>query len=137
MLAGCGVEEGNTRPTAPVTVAVNYKGKPVEGAIVQFISVENPQPAVGTTDASGVCKLTTYKTHDGAIIGSNVITIAKNEVDAKNIRPVRPEDKDLVGVTPPPNLKSLIPQKYAAPGTSGLREEVKKGKNDFAFELKD
>ncbi len=134
---GCGVGDSNARPTAPVTVTVTYKGKPVDGAIVQFISVENPQPAVGTTDSAGVCKLTTYNSNDGAIVGSNVITISKNEIDSKNIKPVRPEDKDLVGITPPPNLKSLIPQKYSFPGSSGLKEEVKNGKNAFTFDLKD
>ncbi len=136
LIIGCGGEDG-ARPTAPVTVSVTYKGKPVVGATVQFISVENPQPATGTTDEAGNCKLSTYKTYDGAIIGSNVITIAKTEVDTKNVKQVRPEDADLVGVTPPPNLKNLIPRKYSAPGTSGLKEEVKNGSNNFTFELKD
>ncbi len=45
----------------------------------------------------------------------------------KRVKPVREEDKDLVGVTPLPTLKSLIPEKYSAPGSSGLTEVVKKG----------
>jgi len=61
----------------------------------------------------------------------------KNDIDKTNIRPVRPEDADLVGVTPAPILKSLIPKKYSDPDKSGLLEEVKKGQNTFAFELKD
>lgn len=137
LFVGCGGNNGGDRPTAPVKVTVTYKGNPVDGAIVQFISVENPQPAVGTTDKSGNCSLTTYKPNDGAIIGSNVITITKSEIDKKNIKAGRPEDADLVGVTPTPNLKSLIPNKYSAPGSSGLKEEVKKGSNAFAYELKD
>ncbi len=135
-LAGCSSDNGD-RPTAPVKVTVSYKGKPVENAIVQFITVESPQPAVGTTDASGNCSLTTYKTNDGAIIGSNKVTVLKNDIDKTNIRPVRPEDADLVGVTPAPILKSLIPKKYSDPDKSGLVEEVKKGQNTFTFELKD
>ena len=137
LFAGCGGNNGGERPTAPVKVSVSYKGNPVEGAIVQFISIENPQPAVGTTDKSGNCSLTTFKPNDGAIIGSNVITITKKEIDTKNIKASRPEDADLIGVTPTPNLKSLIPNKYSAPGTSGLKEEVKKGSNAFTYELKD
>ncbi len=137
LFAGCGGNNGGERPTAPVKVSVTYKGNPVEGAIVQFISIENPQPAVGTTDKSGNCSLTTYKSNDGAIIGSNVITITKSEIDTKKIKASRPEDADLIGVTPTPNLKSLIPNKYSAPGTSGLKEEVKKGPNAFTYELKD
>ena len=137
LLLGCGGDSGGDRPTAPVKVSVSYKGKPLDGAIVTFISVENPQPAVGTTDASGSCTLTTYKTNDGAIIGSNVITISKSEIDKKNIKPPRPEDADLIGVTPTPNLKSLIPNKYSLPGSSGLKEEVQKGQNTVTFVLKD
>ena len=137
LFAGCGGNNGGERPTAPVKVSVTYKGNPVEGAIVQFISIENPQPAVGTTDKSGNCSLTTYKSNDGAIIGSNVITITKSEIDTKKIKASRPEDADLIGVTPTQNLKSLIPNKYSAPGTSGLKEEVKKGPNAFTYELND
>jgi hypothetical protein len=135
-LVGCS-GNGDERPTAPVKVTVSYKGKPVDGALVQFISEENPQPAVGTTDSTGSCALTTYKSNDGAIIGSNFVTITKAEIDQSKIKPVRPEDADLIGVTPIPTLKSLIPQKYAAPGSSGFKEVVKKGSNTFTFELKD
>ncbi len=134
---GCGGGDGNQRPTAPVTVTVNYKGKPVEGATVQFVTAEDPYPATGLTDASGTCSLTTYSANDGAIIGSNLVMITKTEVDKKNVRPVAPEDADLVGAGPPPILKNLIPAKYALPGSSGLKEDVKSGNNTFTFELKD
>lgn len=137
LIAGCMGGNGDERPTAPVQVTVTYKGAPVEGAVVQFITVEDPHPAAGTTDASGNCSLTTYRTNDGAIIGSNMVTITKHAIDKTNIKPLKPEDQDLVGVTPIPTLKSLIPEKYSAPGSSGLKEEVKKGKNTFTFDLKD
>ncbi len=133
-MAGCGGDP-NRKPTAPVSVTVNYKGKPVEGALVTFVIVDNP--SVGITDASGQCKLKTYEANDGAIIGSNVVTITKTSVDTKNVRTVKPEDKDLIGVVPPPILKSLIPQKYSSPATSGLKEEVKQGTNSFTYDLKD
>ncbi len=135
-LLGCSGNDGE-RPTAPVTVTVKYKGKAVEGATVQFITMEEPQPAVGKTDASGSCSMTTYKTNDGAIIGGNVVTISKVDIDKTNVKPLKPEDADLIGVAPIPTLKNLLPQKYAAPGSSGLKEEVKKGKNTFNYELKD
>ena len=136
LIAGCS-GNGDERPTAPVQVIVNYKGAPVEDAIVQFISVNDPKPAVGTTDKSGKCSLTTYRANDGAVIGSNMVTITKNAIDKTNVRPVKPEDQDLVGVMPVPTLKNLIPYKYSAPGTSGLKEEVKKGKNEYKFDLVD
>jgi hypothetical protein len=137
LICGCSGGDGNQRPTAPVAVTVNYKGKPVEGATVQFVTVDDPTPSVGMTDASGNCSLTTYAPNDGAIIGSSLVMITKTEVDKKNVRPVAPEDIDLVGAGPPPILKHLIPAKYAMPGSSGLKEEVKSGQNTFTFELKD
>jgi hypothetical protein len=136
LVAGCGAMS-DRRPTAPVKVSVTYKGKPVEGALVQFISIEKPQPAVGNTDASGSCSLQTYQANDGAIIGMNSVTITKNEMDTKNARPVNPEDADLIGVTPPPVLKSLIPKKYASPATSGIQADVVRGKNEFTYDLTD
>ena len=136
VIAGCHGGNGDERPTAPVEVSVTYNGSPVEGAVVQFISVERPQPANGNTDKAGKCSLTTYRSNDGAIIGSNFVTITKHSIDKTNIKPVRPEDQDLIGITPIPTLKSLVPNKYSAPGSSGLKEEVKKGKNSFTFDLK-
>lgn len=135
-LVGCGGADGR-RPTAPTTVTVTYQGKPVEGATVQFVTVDDPYPSVGTTDASGSCSLTTYEANDGAIIGSNLVMISKTQIDNKNARPVNPEDADMIGIVPPPVLKNLIPKKYSLPGTSGLKEEIKKGQNTLTFELKD
>ena len=137
LFAGCFGGNGDERPTAPVQVTVKYKDKPVEGATVQFISIEKPQPSVGLTNAQGVCSLTTYRNNDGAIVGGNVITIVKSDIDKTNIKPIKPEDQDLVGVSAIPTLKNLLPAKYAAPGTSGFKEEVKKGSNSFTFDLKD
>jgi hypothetical protein len=137
LLAGCGGDNGNRRPTAPTTVTVTYQGKPVEGATVQFVTVDDPTPSTGITDVSGTCSLSTYEAKDGAIIGSNLIMISKTEMDSKNVRPVAPEDADMIGVIPPPILKNLIPSKYSLPGSSGLKEEVKKGQNTFTFDLKD
>ncbi|MCA9128287.1 MAG: hypothetical protein KDB22_14445 [Planctomycetales bacterium] len=137
LLAGCGGNDGNRRPTAPTTVTVTYRGNPVEGATVQFVTVDDPKPSTGITDKSGQCSLSTYEAKDGAIIGSSLVMISKTEVDDKNVRPVAPEDADMVGVIPPPILKNLIPSKYSLPGTSGLKEEVKKGRNEFTFDLVD
>lgn len=137
LLTGCGADNGDRRPTAPVSVTVTYKGKPVDGAVVQFVTTVDPQPSVGTTDASGNCSLYTYEPNDGAIIGSNSVMVTKNSMDTKNAKHVNPEDADLVGVTPPPILKSLVPKKYASPATSGLQVDVVKGKNAFTFDLVD
>lgn len=128
-LVGCSGNDGQ-RPTAPVKVTVKYKGNPIEGATVTFITMEEPEPAGGKTDASGTCS---FK----AIMGGNVVTIVKHDIDKTNIKPLKPEDADLIGVAPIPTLKNLLPAKYALPGSSGLKEEIKSGSNNFTYELKD
>jgi hypothetical protein len=137
LLVGCGGNNGNQRPTAPTSVTVTYKGNPVAGATVQFVTVDDPTPSTGITDADGSCSLSTYAANDGAIIGSNLVMISKTEMDNRNVRPVPPEDADMIGIVPPPILKNLIPMKYSLPGTSGLKEEIKKGQNTFTFDLKE
>jgi hypothetical protein len=129
LLSGC-FDNGDTRPMAAVSVTVTYKGKPVDGATITFVSSVNPEPTNGLTNAEGICSMR-------AIVGRNVITISKNEIDKNNIKPLKPEDQDLIGVSPIPTLKKLLPAKYAEPGTSGLEETVNKGANSFKYELKD
>ena len=137
VVVGCGPPEGQ-RPTAPVEVTVTYQNKPVEGATVTFVTSVEPMAANGITDAKGIAYLSTYGVKDGAVIGSNLVTITKTEVDkGVKTKEIPPDQADVVGFTPLTPLKSLIPKKYAMPGSSGLTEEVKNGKNKFSFDLKD
>jgi hypothetical protein len=133
---GCGTPDGQ-RPTAPVEVSVTYQGSPLEGATVTFVTTDEPIAANGITDSKGVAQLSTYGTKDGAVVGNNLVMITKTEVDKSVKTKVVPADQaDTVGYSPLTPLKSLIPGKYSAPGTSGLQAEVKKGRNKFSFDLK-
>ena len=134
-LGGCGTPAGQ-RPTAPVEVTVTYQGSPVSGATVTFITAEEPKAANGITNDAGVAVLTTYQAKDGAIIGTNLVTISKMEVDPKGEKPpVDPSQADVVGYTPLTPLKSLLPKKYSMPGTSGIQADVVRGKNTFKYDL--
>lgn len=135
-LVGCNGTPAGQRPTAPVEVTVTYQGSPVAGATVTFITSEDPKAANGITNDSGVAVLTTYKAKDGAIVGNNLVTISKMEVDPKGEKPpVDPSQADVVGYTPLTPLKSLIPKKYSMPGTSGIQADVVRGKNSFKYDL--
>lgn len=144
LLVGCmGTNDPNRQHTEPVTVKVNYKDKPVEGATVTFTSMgDKPLSAVGRTNAQGVANLRTYEHGDGAVVGSHRVTIAKSEiinappeaadVESEDYQPPGP------GGTPAPVLKDLIPRKYSVPGTSGLTAEVIKGSPlEVTFDLTD
>ncbi len=133
---GCSGTPAGQRPTAPVEVTITYKGAPVAGATVTFVTTEEPKAANGITNEAGVATLTTYQAKDGAIIGTNLVTVSKMEVDPKGEKPpADPAQADVVGYTPLTPLKSLLPKKYSMPGTSGIQADVVKGKNTFKYEL--
>ncbi len=132
VIVGCG---GSDAPEmAPVKGVVTYQGKPVENAGVTFTPTKKGSPATAQTNAQGEFTLQTLG-KDGAILGDHIVTIAKMEsqaVDASQGEPGRqPPSK-----TPPP--KSLIPDKYAHPDKSGLKQTVKAdGPNEFKIDLAD
>jgi hypothetical protein len=115
VLIGCG--DGRVKlPTAPVAGAVTYQGKPLAtGRIVFF----HPSGQAAATDlnADGTFKLAAFQ--------------GKNQVAIMSYIAERP------GATPKgrgamPTPKSLIPERYAEPATSGLTFEVKPGESNKA-----
>lgn len=136
-LAGC--PSGNRQPIKPVIVTVKYKGAPVPGATVTFISDDLTSPAAfGKTDAQGVAKPYTPEIGDGVVYGSHKVIINKEVI----VNEKKAADQDSLeyspGVTPLPQVKHLVPVKYNAPGTTTLTAEVTKdGPAEFVFELTD
>ena len=151
-LVGCAGDD--LEPVYPVTGVVTFKGKPVEGAIVAFTPTEGGTAASGITDASGVYKLTTRSSGDGAVKGKYAITIAKYDT--------RLEEKKASEATPAGELadpyditneyptgynemqaseiaaalsKNLLPPRFANPAMSKLTAEVTEGSNEFDFKL--
>ena len=137
--SGCDATPEGQVPTAPVEVTVTYKNQPVEEAVITFAnSVGNP-PAFGRTDKNGVAQMSTYKTNDGATLGTHMVSVVKQEFDnAKEDAPQdSPDYTPTPGASPLPVVKDLLPKKYSLPTTSGLTAEVKKGENGLALELVD
>lgn len=148
LAAGCSGPTGaaDRQPTAPASGVVTHRGEPVEGATVTFIPATNPVPAYGITDAEGRFQLTTYEQDDGAIIGEHYVTVNKTTGATPPSGPAStgnndPEDFDnyvppSLGVTPPPVVKHLVPERYSQPETSGLTAKVTSdGPNSFTFDL--
>jgi hypothetical protein len=145
---GCAGAEGDAgrRPTSPVSGVVTYKGKPVENATVSFIcSSGEPISAFGVTDAEGKFALFTYESGDGAVIGDHQVTVTKTDAgkplerrtgeDPWNLETYNPPS---MGVTPPPVVKHLVPEKYSVVEKSGLTAKVtEEGPNEFTFNLAD
>jgi len=123
-VGGCGKKSG--LETAPVSGKVTYRGKPLPTGTVMFVPSEGPA-ATGEIGKDGKYKLTTYKTDDGAVIGTHKVTITA----LQGMEGALPE---LRSGTPGP----LIPAKYLTAESSGLTAAVKpKTNNEVNFELKD
>lgn len=132
---GCSSSD-QSRKTVPVKGVVRYKGEPLAGAYVTFFQPEANVSAVGRTDDAGRFTLTTFAEGDGAVPGSQKVTVRKIEV----IDRAKPGyDYVEKGETaPPPEERWVTPQRYAKPETSDLTADVQsKGKNEFEFDLKD
>jgi hypothetical protein len=74
---GCG--GGGEFPTATVSGAVTYDGKPVKGGSITFSPVadgeqEAGKPASGMVKEDGTYELSTYGEGDGAVIGKHTVS---------------------------------------------------------------
>ena len=120
---GCG---GPSRPPlAKVHGKVTYKGKPLTSGTVVFMPVagmgaEGPtgagQPSASPIKPDGSYELTTDNPGDGAIVGEHKVAVVS--VD-------------------PTSKKSVIPEKYQAPGSTPLSRTVKEGDNAIDIEVTD
>lgn len=135
---GCsGGSKGGNPNGRPASGTVTYKGTPVEGATVSFISATSA--AYGQTDAQGKFKL---RAADGenVALGDYQITVVKKEQPALAAEPATPEEyvPPDPNAPPPPEPKDLLPTKYATQQTTPLKETVKAdGPNEFTINLED
>lgn len=159
VLGGCNKRSGIA--SYPVTGTVTYKGKPVVGATISYVST-NPdglKPGA-TTNSDGQFSLTTYISPNevlkGAPAGDYGVVIVKQVTKAAPA-----EDIDMANATmeqrmqsmqkqwasqqerspdgkSPPKPKSEIPEKYASVETSELKQTIVSGPNDpVEFKLTD
>jgi hypothetical protein len=143
LLSGCTPESSNPK-TYPVTGTVTKGGKPVSGAQVVFVSVEqNGQSAFATTDSSGKYQLMTFEPNDGAVPGTYVIKVSKYEEGAtppsgetRNLTPEEEEKLYNPDEKAPPPPKNELPEKYASEVTSGFKHTVPTAASTFDMDLK-
>lgn len=147
LAVGCG---GGTPAvkTVPVSGTITYKGKPIEGATVSFMAEGAPRAASGVTDANGEFKLSMFKFNDGALVGENKVVVVKANPEATPKSAATPEQmladpsilaKQSAAASSKKNVPaSLIPEKYASPRSTPLKETVTEaGPNSFVIQLTD
>jgi hypothetical protein len=124
---GCARSKPGQLPTAQVTGQVTYRGKPLDHGVIQFLPMqaagEGVRVANGIIDEQGYYHLGTYGEKDGALLGDFQVVV-ECRVEAPR------------GPMKQPG-KAVIPERYAAPASSGLTAHVAAGDNTANFELKD
>jgi hypothetical protein len=121
LAVGCGESR---QATAPVSGTVTYKGAPVEGATVAFVSTTGAESATGMTDAAGRYTLSTFEKGDGAMLGEFKVRVFKYEGSTEEVQlgdGTGPEEMpdDYVppqegGAAPSAGPKHMLPEVYAS-----------------------
>jgi hypothetical protein len=121
ILAGCGGGDG--LEMYPVRGEVTYNGKPVSQGIVTYTPTT---PGVGRTangplQPDGTFVMTTLKRDDGVMRGAYNIVIHSYAED-----PGAPQSREEIEAqgTRVKKMKSIVPEKYTSPETSGLTDAV-------------
>lgn len=135
-MAGCAKDKWTQQRPKVVRTAgrVIYKGQPLEGAHITFTNPAAKVSAYGRTDADGKFTLTTFEPNDGAVPGTQQVSVSK----VKLINPLDP-NIDRTATTaklPKTERRWLIPQRYGSMQTSGLTVDIPEdGKEDIVLEL--
>ncbi len=156
-LSGCGeAPEGGNVTLAEGGGIVTFKGAPLADASVTFMPEYGPV-AIGTTDLAGKFKLSTG-TRSGVAVGDCKVTVTltggapasgsaaavpKTQEEGlemqKKMREMAVKGAGAGGAAGggPTAPKSLIPERYGKPESSGLRFKVEKdaSKNQFTIDL--
>ena len=136
VLAGCSSNAGHLGGLYPCEGTVTYKGVPVAGASVTFHpDGGDARPAGGETDADGKFKTTTLKPQDGIFPGTYKVTIAKYEEYGPPPKMVMNDDGEMVSEGRP--VRTVLPEKYAKPESSGLTVTIGNKKATENFDLTD
>jgi hypothetical protein len=120
-LAGCSGQES----LATVDGIVRLDGRPLTTGTVRFVPPAG-RVATGEIQSDGSFRLGTYGQSDGALLGMHKVAIIAYQTGGDG----RPAYESGAQANKP-----LVPQRYMAPGTSGLTFEVKPGKNQANLEL--
>jgi hypothetical protein len=140
-VAGCSSDKlKSTRPKVVQTGGVvNFNGQPLEGALVTFTNTTLKVSSVGRTDASGKFSLTTFDPGDGAVPGSQQVSVSKVKVNARadpNVDRTAVDSKQQKN-EPGPERQWQIPERYGSMATSGLTADVpESGTRNIVLELK-
>lgn len=125
---GCG--GGNDM--VPIRGEVTFKGQPLTRGIVNYVPAEQGKgrTASGPLQPDGTFVMTTQKAGDGVAPGVYDIFIHSYE-ENPDAPKTREEIEAAGSAGKTPLIRSIIPDKYAAPETSGLADTVDDNHSGF------
>jgi hypothetical protein len=123
--AGCSSSDGPQ--LAPVEGVVTLDGQPLPAASILFQPDAGGRPATGLSDDQGRFTMQTFEAGDGAHVGMNKVSVAKQAVTAPKRKLEEGEFED---------VKFVTPVKYASPNTSGLSVDVQPDMGPIKLDLK-
>jgi len=143
VVLGCGGDDSGLARRYKVTGKVTYKGAPVAHGTINFIPTKPPPPdgrAATGEIVDGFYSLSTTGNSDGALPGDYIVAILAVDVDLSSALAA---NKGKARLGDPAhqlalkNAKSLIPAKYNAGETSGLKATVDTSGKAIDFDLTD
>jgi hypothetical protein len=130
--AGCG-----KRGPVPLRGTVKLDGRPLAHATVYFIAqTPGGRDALGSTNAEGVFRLSTFESDDGALPGKYKVTVrAATEADPAFAAATPAEAMQAASMGKKLSRPAVnIPPRYSQPGQTVLVQEVP-ARGDVVFEL--
>jgi hypothetical protein len=123
--------------TSPVEGTVTLDGKPLVGALVQFVPQGKGRDATAETDKNGEFAMSTMKSGDGVVPGDYKVVISPpmGTVDPKQYAS---SDEAMSAASKAPAKKAAgpaFPQKYSRPDLTPLTQQVP-ASGKLKFELK-
>lgn len=131
---GCG--RSDQPPLGRVTGTVQYDGQPVASGTIVF-EVANARSANGTIADGKIVDVTTYDPGDGVPVGEARIAVFATAAGggAAASPAATPDAKTVIDQNYMGSAKSLIPDRYNNPATSGLTWTIKAGENVVELNL--
>ena len=133
---GCGSDHN---PVGRVTGTASYHGKPIPSGTIIF-EVSGARPSNAKIADGRITEVTTYAPDDGVPVGQARIAVFAKETGPTPQSAVVSDPGQRTPHSGPGymdvGVKSLIPQKYNDPASSGLTWEIK-GDNVVTLDLKD
>ena len=128
VVAGC----TGRGPLGAVHGRVSFKGAPLTRGTIVF-EVTGARPASAQIVNGQITEVTTFRRNDGVPVGKAAVAVFAFEPPAPSAATSKPGEPNYMGM----DAKSLIPQKYNHPQTSGLTCVIHSGENEIVLDLQE